>query len=74
MRVGCLPGIDPVEHAKLEKIARSLAATHCVRGGGQGMARQDSAEGAAPMTVKARWLLAKLCRRLEGAHRRNLCA
>jgi integrase len=54
-------GIDPVEHAKLEKIARSLAATHTFEAVAKEWLDKIVAEGAAPMTVKkARWLLAKL--------------
>ncbi|WDF72311.1 tyrosine-type recombinase/integrase [Novosphingobium sp. KACC 22771] len=54
-------GVDPVEHAKLEKVAQSLAASHTFEAVAGEWLEKITAEGAAPMTVKkARWLLAKL--------------
>jgi integrase len=65
-------GIDPVEHAKLEKVAQSLAASH-IRGGGREWLDKITAEGAAPMTVKkARWLWRSSIRQWGDARSRNL--
>lgn len=54
-------GVDPVEQAKLDKIARTLAAAHTFEAVAAEWLKKIIAEGAAAMTVKkARWLLAKL--------------
>ncbi|MGC5083403.1 phage integrase central domain-containing protein, partial [Escherichia coli] len=54
-------GVDPVEQAKLDKIARTLAAAHTFEAVAAEWLEKIIAEGAAAMTVKkARWLLAKL--------------
>jgi integrase len=54
-------GVDPIEQAKLEKIAKSLAAAHTFEAVANEWIDKIEAEGAAAMTVKkARWLLSKL--------------
>lgn len=54
-------GVDPVEQAKLEKIAKSLAAAHTFEAVANEWIEKIEAEGAAAMTIKkARWLLSKL--------------
>lgn len=54
-------GIDPLEQAKLEKIAKSLAAGNTFQCIGDEWIAKIETEGAAPMTVKkARWLLSKI--------------
>jgi len=53
--------VDPVEHAKLEKIAKTLAAAHTFEAVANEWLAKIAAEDAAAMTVKkARWLLSKL--------------
>lgn len=53
--------IDPLEQAKLEKIAKSLAAGNTFQSIGDEWIAKIETEGAAPMTVKkARWLLGKI--------------
>lgn len=54
-------GIDPLEQAKLEKIANSLAASNTFQAIGDEWIAKIETEGAAAMTVKkARWLLGKV--------------
>lgn len=54
-------GLDPVEQAKLEKMAKTLAAAHSFEAVGNEWLEKIAAEGAAAMTVKkSRWLLSKL--------------
>ncbi|EIZ79898.1 putative integrase [Novosphingobium sp. Rr 2-17] len=54
-------GIDPLEQARLEKIAKSLAAGSTFQSIGDEWIAKIETEGAAPMTVKkARWLLGKI--------------
>ncbi|WP_226634118.1 tyrosine-type recombinase/integrase [Novosphingobium profundi] len=54
-------GTDPIEQAKLEKIAKTLAASHTFEAVGNEWLEKIGAEGAAAMTIKkSRWLLAKL--------------
>lgn len=53
--------IDPIERAKLEKIAMTLAASHTFEAVGNEWLEKIAAEGAAAMTIKkSRWLLTKL--------------
>lgn len=53
-------GIDPVEHAKLDKIARSIAATNTFQSVADEWLEKIELEGVAAMTLKkARWLLAQ---------------
>jgi hypothetical protein len=54
-------GVDPVEQAKLEKIAESIAATNTFEAIAAEWLDKVEKEGAAAMTLKkARWLLAKV--------------
>ena len=54
-------GIDPLEQAKLEKIAKSISASNTFQAVGDEWLDKIEKEGAAPMTVKkARWLLGKV--------------
>lgn len=53
-------GIDPVEQAKLDKIAQSIAATNTFKAVAEEWLDKVEKEGKAVMTLKkARWLLAK---------------
>lgn len=55
-------GIDPVEQAKLDKIAKSLAASNTFKSVAEEWLEKIEKEGAAPLTLKkARWLLGKTC-------------
>lgn len=54
-------GIDPIEQAKLEKVAKTLAAAHTFEAVGNEWIEKIGTEGAAAMTIKkSRWLLSKL--------------
>src|SRR3546814_18501302 len=52
--------VDPAEQAKLDKIAKSLAATNTFETIAEEWLEKIEKEGAAPLTLKnARWLLGK---------------
>ncbi|CAH0498240.1 integrase arm-type DNA-binding domain-containing protein [Novosphingobium sp. CECT 9465] len=53
-------GLDPLEQAKLEKIAKSIAATNTFQAVAEEWLEKIEKEGLAPITLKkARWLLAQ---------------
>ncbi|MBC2651252.1 tyrosine-type recombinase/integrase [Novosphingobium aerophilum] len=53
-------GLDPLEQAKLEKIAKSIAATNTFQAVAEEWLAKIEKEGLAPITLKkARWLLAQ---------------